>query len=44
MSIANLNGKILKKQLPDAFKDKCIRQDEFVDAFNNMYEIILKYN
>lgn len=39
MSIANLNGKIIKKQLPDAFKDKCIRQDEFVDAFNNMYEI-----
>lgn len=38
-SVANLNGKILTKQLPDGFKECCIRQEEFCTAFNNMYEL-----
>lgn len=38
-NLANLNGKILTKQLPDEFKDRCTRQDEFISSFNHMYEI-----
>ena len=38
-SVAKLNGKILAKQLPDAFKETCVRQEEFCTAFNNMYEL-----
>ena len=38
-SIAKLNGKILEKQLPDGFKETCVRQEEFCTAFNNMYEL-----
>lgn len=38
-SIAELNGKILEKQLPDGFKDTCVRRDEFCTAFNNMCEL-----